>query len=145
MTRARVHTHTYMHVRTHIHTRTRAHSHARVHAQAQTHIIACAACRVSYLPFIWHLLEFLFAVMHTHPLLHWACCCLLEVSPVSLVVLAVRPALVFHCDTHACTHAQIKRQARMHKGRHGCSLPGNSYPSTQLFRVSTKVQKPCLA
>ena len=30
--------------------------------------------------------------------LRCACCCLLEVSPVSLVVLAIRLALFFHCD-----------------------------------------------
>ena len=52
--------------------------------------------------------------IHTHLLLWFfplrcACCCLLEVLPASLVVLAIRLALFFLCDTHThiCTvHAK---------------------------------------
>ena len=42
-------------------------------------------------------------------------CYLLEVSPVSLVMLAIRPALFFHCDTHT--------RAQKHTPRPGGNSP----------------------
>ena len=58
----------------------------------------------------------------THPhtfSLRCACCCLLEVSAVSLVVLAIRLALFFivthtHTHTHARTHARTHSHAHTH-------------------------------
>ena len=54
------------------------------------------------------------------------CCCLLEVSPVLLVVLAIRLALLSHCDTHTHTHTHTNKHthtrtqtnSRTHKQTH---------------------------
>ena len=75
-------------------------------------------CDLSCLPFIWH---FLFIVTHTHPHTHsHTCCCVLEVSSVSLVMLAIRLALFFHCvfcDTHTYTHARAHTHTRCTRAR----------------------------
>ena len=59
----------------------------------------------------------------------YACCYLLEVSPVSIVELAYRLAL-FHCDTHIHTHTKNKRAAER------CSLTSGIIIITITRRVA---------